>query len=120
VEAVGASGLCVDLRLGQAPISASPPVAVAVARIAGEGLTNAVRHADATRITVSVADAPEGLVPQVADDGCGVVAPRAGGVGLSSMRERAEAVGGTLRSDADPGRGTLVCAVLDVRAPSRS
>jgi signal transduction histidine kinase len=112
VEAVGAAGLCVDLQLDHAPTSATSAVAFAVARIAGEALTNAVRHADATRITVSVADEPEGLVLQVADDGSGTVAPRPGGVGLSSMRERAEAVGGTLRVDAVPGRGTLVRAVL--------
>jgi len=56
-------------------------------------------------------------VLEVADDGRGVVAPRAGGVGLSSMRERAEAVGGTLDIRATPGRGTLVRAVLPRGVP---
>jgi signal transduction histidine kinase len=48
----------------------------------------------------------------VRDDGCGAVAPRPGGVGLASMRERAEAVGGTLNIESVPGCGTLVRAVL--------
>jgi signal transduction histidine kinase len=56
------------------------------------------------------------LTVRVADDGCGSVAARPGGVGLSSMRERAEAVGGTLRIDATPGSGTRVLAVLPARA----
>jgi signal transduction histidine kinase len=112
VEAVSASGVCVDLSHGDDPVSAGPAVALVAQRIAGEALTNAVRHAGATRITVSLDDGPDGLTLQVLDDGCGAVAPRPGGVGLTSMRERAESVGGTLRIDATPGRGTLVRAVL--------
>jgi two-component system, NarL family, sensor kinase len=109
---VSASGVCVDLSHGDDPVSAGPAVALVAQRIAGEALTNAVRHAGATRITVSLDDGPDGLTLQVLDDGCGAVAPRPGGVGLTSMRERAESVGGTLRIDATPGRGTLVRAVL--------
>lgn len=112
IEAVGASGVCVRLQSPDGPISASPSVALAAQRIAGEALRNAVRHAKATRITVSVAQGVDGLVLQVTDDGCGAVAPRPGGVGLSSMRERAESVGGTLHIDVKPGQGTLVRAVI--------
>ena len=60
-------------------------------------------------------DAADGLTVRVVDDGCGSVSPRPGGVGLSSMRERAEAVGGTLHIDATPGGGTRVLAVLPAR-----
>jgi signal transduction histidine kinase len=115
VEAANASGVHVELQHPDAPISAGPSVAVAAQRIAGEALTNAVRHAGARRITVSVADATDVLTVRVADDGCGSVAPRAGGVGLSSMRERAEAVGGTLHIDATPGTGTRVVARLPAK-----
>jgi signal transduction histidine kinase len=117
VDAVAASGVCVELHLAAASISPGPAVSVAAQRIAGEALTNAVRHARASRITVSVVERDEHLVVEVCDDGQGVVAPRAGGVGLSSMRERAEAVGGTLHLDAVPGRGTVVRAVLPTGAP---
>jgi signal transduction histidine kinase len=112
VDAVVASGVCVALQHGGEVLSPGPAVSVAAQRIAGEALTNAVRHAQATRITVSVIDQGEHLVVEVCDDGRGVVAPRPGGVGLSSMRERAEAVGGTLHIAAAPGRGTVVRAVL--------
>jgi signal transduction histidine kinase len=112
VESAGAGGVCVELCHGGEPIRPGPAVSVAAQRIAGEALSNAVRHAGATRITVSVADDAGDLVLEVGDDGSGVVTARAGGVGLSSMRERAEAVGGTLHIDATPGRGTVVRVVL--------
>jgi len=113
---MAASGVCMELEHPDEAISSRPAVSVAAQRIAGEALTNAVRHARASRITVSVVDQGEHLVVQVCDDGRGLVAPRAGGLGLSSMRERAEAVGGTLHIDAAPGRGTLVRAVLPTGA----
>ena len=112
VEAANASGVCVELEHPEAPIAVGPSVAVAALRIAGEALANAVRHAGARRIVVSLVDTTDVLTVRVVDDGCGCVAPRAGGVGLSSMRERAEAIGGTLHIDAVPGTGTRVVAVL--------
>lgn len=112
VEAVGTGGACVELQHGSEPLALDPQVAVAAQRIAGEALTNAARHAGAARITVSVTVEAGHLVLRVCDDGSGLVAARAGGVGLSSMRERAEAVGGTLHLDATPGRGTVLRAVL--------
>jgi signal transduction histidine kinase len=48
----------------------------------------------------------------VTDDGTGVVVPRADGVGLGSMRERTEEIGGSFALSATPGRGTTVTAVL--------
>jgi signal transduction histidine kinase len=112
VEAVAASGVAVHLQHGDTPVTAPAAVVVAAQRIAREALANAVRHAGANRIEVCVEDEPERLVVVVRDDGCGVVTPRPGGVGLSSMRERAEAVGGTLSIESAPGLGTLVRAVL--------
>lgn len=49
---------------------------------------------------------------EISDDGSGEVMPRAGGVGLASMRRRAEAVGGLLHLRAVPGVGTTVTATL--------
>ncbi len=53
---------------------------------------------------------------EVSDDGCGDVTPRAGGVGLDSMRRRAESVGGLLHLTAVPGAGTTVVATLPMGA----
>jgi signal transduction histidine kinase len=87
-------------------------VAVAAQRIAGEALTNAVRHAAATTVRVSLECRPGRLLVEVADDGTGDLRPRPGGVGLHSMRQRAEGIGGTLSIVGRPGAGTRVSADL--------
>ena len=92
------------------------PAAVEVAayRIVQEALGNAARHARAGSIQLTLSLAPDGLVVRVGDDGTGVVVPRADGVGLGSMRARAEEIGGSFVLDASPGRGTTVTATLPV------
>lgn len=90
------------------------PAAVEVAayRIVQEGLSNASRHAQAQRVRVDLAVRGGDLVVTIADDGTGAVVPRPHGVGLGSMRERAEEVGGRFDLRADPGLGTTVTATL--------
>jgi two-component system, NarL family, sensor kinase len=92
------------------------PAAVEMAayRIVGEALTNVARHAHATRCTITV-ELCDALVLTVVDDGVGLPTAGRRGVGLDSMRERAEELGGTcaLRS-VDP-HGTAV----EVRMPLR-
>ncbi|HST64648.1 MAG TPA: sensor histidine kinase [Mycobacteriales bacterium] len=79
-------------------------------RITTEALTNAARHSVAGRVQVTL-DAPAGaLVITVADDGSGV-GTATPGVGLTSMRRRAETLGGELGIDSDP-TGTTVTATL--------
>ena len=91
------------------------PAAVEVAayRIITEAMTNAARHAGATRIEVRLALADgDGLRIEVSDDGTG---PRSGwqpGFGLISMRERAAELGGTCQAGPDPAGGGLVVAAL--------
>jgi signal transduction histidine kinase len=86
------------------------PAAVEVAayRIVQEALTNAGRHSGAAVVEVSLAVANGTLDLQIRDDGTGEVAPRPDGVGLLSMRERAEEIGGTFSLRAVPGSGTQV------------
>jgi signal transduction histidine kinase len=71
-------------------------------RIVQEALTNAVRHAGASRITVRVGYGPDALALTVTDDGRG---PAGGpsGHGLTGIRERAAAHGGTARTGPGPG-----------------
>lgn len=91
------------------------PAAVEVAayRIAAEAVHNALRHARPTRVEVRVSR-ERGLVVVVRDDGVGI-GPTAGpGVGLASMRRRAEELGGTLAVESF-GAGTIVRAALPVR-----
>ena len=73
--------------------------------IACEGLTNAIKHADASKITVSAARANERLVISVVDDGRGGAAATHGS-GLAGLADRVEAQGGTLRLASSAATGT--------------
>lgn len=102
----------IDIR-GRLP--ALPPlVAAHTYRIAAEALTNAVRHAGCSAITVTLASAPEAVTLVIADDGVGMPAdPRPGGHGLRSMHGRAETIGARLDIGPGPGgRGTAVALAL--------
>jgi signal transduction histidine kinase len=96
-------------------------------RVAQEALSNALRHARARQ--VRIAAAADGTVARlrVRDDGIGfdleALGARDGdesrGMGLLSMRERVEALGGTLQIETVPDRGTLVEASLPSRGKER-
>ncbi|HET6550081.1 MAG TPA: GAF domain-containing sensor histidine kinase [Solirubrobacter sp.] len=105
------SGRAIELRVCDAPRLAPGP-ATQVLRIAQEALGNALRHADAQRIEVRLQNGDGRLVLSVADDGVGFDpgAPEIRGqrLGLTSMRERATELGGTLRITSSPGEGTTV------------
>jgi signal transduction histidine kinase len=99
------------------------PAAVEVAayRIASEALTNVARHARATTCEVTlVRDQDSALVVTVADDGKGIPAGAAAGVGLVSLRERAAELGGRCSVECPPDGGTVVRAVLPADGGSRS
>jgi signal transduction histidine kinase len=91
-------------------------------RVAEEALSNAVRHSGASAVTVRLAGADGGdVVLSVADDGQGFdpaarsIASRR--LGLTSMRERVEALGGTLEITSAAGRGTTVQASVPRSRP---
>ena len=90
-----------------------PDTEVALFRIAQEALTNVARHAQARHAVVEFrADGPN-VVLTIEDDGAGFdeKAERLKmGHGLMAMRERAEAVGGTLEARSEKGRGTRITA----------
>jgi signal transduction histidine kinase len=90
------------------------PAAVEVAayRIVQEALTNVVRHAGVTAADVRLRVAAGALELSVGDAGCGVPAQRRAGVGTTSMRERAEELGGSCAVTAGPEGGTLVSCRL--------
>ena len=83
-----------------------------VFRVAQEALHNAVRHAAATRVDVSIVASEDGIDVTVRDDGVGFdpsdPAVRSTRLGLTSMRDRAQALGGRLTIDSSPGAGTIV------------
>jgi signal transduction histidine kinase len=101
-------------------------------RVAQEAVSNALRHADAARITVTLEQAGDHVRLVVEDDGDGLASgparqpatnggqppPFGNGVGLPSMRSRADALAGQLTLASPPGGGTVVALEFPVRAPT--
>ncbi len=87
-------------------------------RIVQEALANVARHSRAAHVRVGVRISPHTLHVKVVDDGRGFTpaadlsAGTAGHMGLQSMRERAELLGGTVTVQSTPGRGTCVRATI--------
>ena len=102
----------------QRDLPAQAPLATKIAlyRIIQEALNNAWRHADGAAPTVTVTGSDRRLIIEVADPGPGFDPAVAEGsethLGLVSMRERAESLGGQFRIDSAPGRGTTAIATL--------
>ncbi|GAA3214965.1 sensor histidine kinase [Actinocorallia longicatena] len=99
------------LRAGDLP-PLPADVEEAAFRIVCEALHNAARHAGASRIKVSLEAVPGGLAVLVADDGTGLPPEPRQGLGLRSMRTRAEQVGGRLTLSSAPGDGLAVRVFL--------
>ncbi len=81
---------------------------------ASEAITNALKHAEATRIDVRLAVAGPALVVEVEDDGVGFVPADAGGHGLANMGDRIESLGGRLRIASSAGGGARLRAELPI------
>jgi signal transduction histidine kinase len=118
VETVRAPGLAVELSLPDDLEAIPRQTGAAVYRITREALTNIVRHANASKASVQV-DHHNGQVElAVRDNGAGVGNGRrrdsGTGHGIVGMRERAEALGGSLSAGPDSDGGFLVTASLPV------
>lgn len=116
-------GLAIHLHVTAAADELGEDQQLAVFRIIQESLSNIIRHARARNVWISVARETSmrrhSLSVTVRDDGRGFSPPpgwvhmeEQGHLGLSLMTQRAESVGGTIRIDAAPGRGTAVRARL--------
>ena len=125
---VALEGLCYDfgertglnlkyrgLELPELPTT----VALSIYRLVQEALTNIAKHAEARQARVELTRDDGYLCVDVVDDGKGFVPEaedprRRGGIGLVSMRERAELLGGTLELETSPGQGTHLTARIPV------
>ena len=94
-----------------------PPLKTAIYRIIQEATNNVVTHSGARNIWLTMKSVGQHIELRIADDGSGfnpgkfsVPDENARGLGLASMRERAEATGGRLRIESQDGRGTAVVA----------
>ncbi len=111
-----ADGLAVQVAADAGLSALDPEVEAAAYRIALEALTNVHRHARATHCTIRLSADDHQVRVNVQDDGRGLPPMRREGVGLASMRHRAESLGGALevRSGSD---GTSVTAHLPRQRP---
>jgi signal transduction histidine kinase len=91
----------------------SEPIEVAAYYVASEALANATKHAQASRIEVSLAARGRSLVMSIRDDGVGGADP-ARGSGMAGLTDRVQALGGTIRVSSPPGEGTHITAELPV------
>ncbi|WP_042363893.1 sensor histidine kinase, partial [Streptacidiphilus neutrinimicus] len=132
---LGGRNLLIDVELRPDPLPELPAaVEVALYRIASEALHNVVRHSGARRARLCLGVADDAVLLEVSDDGRGLDGParqaaaggvhagavhaggvRPGGVGLRSMSERAQELGGTLCVQGGPD-GVEGCAGVVVRA----
>lgn len=106
-------GLAVVAELGTEP---DAPLAVkeALARIAQEAMHNVVKHANASEVTLRLAQSPDEIVFDLHDNGAGFDASQSfpGHLGLRSMRERAARFRGALAIESEPDRGTRLRVVI--------
>jgi signal transduction histidine kinase len=110
-RARAAGSLVVELDLPAEP-DLSLEARHGLLRIASEAIHNVVKHARASRLGLSLKLEAGCAALEVCDDGQGFAVGQEapGHMGLSTMRERAEALGGTLRVESRPGQGTRVVA----------
>jgi two-component system, NarL family, sensor kinase len=84
----------------------------ALYRVCQEAVSNAIKHARAHQVEVTAQVSERLLMLTISDDGDGIPAARRKGLGLTSMRERLEALGGVLRILPRAPRGTVIeCAL---------
>jgi signal transduction histidine kinase len=104
------SAIPVDLDI-TTDVRLAEPIEVAAYFVASEALANAAKHSQASRIDVSLEQRDPSLLLSVRDDGVGG-ADTARGSGLVGLNDRVEALGGSIRVDSRPGKGTQIVAQL--------
>jgi NarL family two-component system sensor histidine kinase LiaS len=103
------NGIAADLKVDASSIAL--PEAETLFRVTQEALANVARHSQAGKVTVELAREDNEIILTVEDDGAGFDMGRVEkGVGLDSMRERLEAIGGQLEISSQRSGGTRVMA----------
>jgi PAS domain S-box-containing protein len=113
------TGIRCEVAVATAVACPDRDVATALFRIVQEALTNVARHANASRVRVTLASDAHGLRLAVADDGRGITEAEHSGsrsLGLLGMRERARLFGGRIDIAGSPHGGTTVTATIPAAA----
>jgi signal transduction histidine kinase/ligand-binding sensor domain-containing protein len=114
-----AVGLEFSVRGTRRPLT--PEIETVALRVGREAVANALKHASATTIAVSLDYGSQALTLEIRDDGEGIAAGAAeaasanGHLGIAGMRARTHGAGGTINIESEPGRGTMVRMVMPVK-----
>lgn len=114
LDEVGRAGLPVELHVEGERFPLPPAIDLSAYRIVQEGLTNALKHAHASKADVTLGYAPHELRIDVRDDGRGTVSLDGGGYGLVGVRERVKIFGGDMTAGRAPDGGFALSARLPI------
>ena len=109
------TGIAYTLTLPTEEVGLEPARVTALFRIFQEALTNVIRHAEASTVTVRVTMQPDALCLEVIDNGKSITPERLthrNSLGILNMRERAQLWGGTVTIQGQPGAGTTVTVYM--------
>ncbi|MDF2387721.1 sensor histidine kinase [Nostoc ellipsosporum NOK] len=103
--------------VGDQPLSEE--VKLVFCRVTQEALTNTIKHAKATQISVSLHSNLQQIALRIRDNGCGFNLKDipSGHFGIQIMRERAELIGASFNLDSHPGKGTEILLIWDLVKP---
>jgi PAS domain S-box-containing protein len=115
------TGLSIEI-VGELETRFAVRIEAAVYKIVEEALTNVMRHASASSVTITLRQSGDALSVEIEDDGEGFEPERraltaGSGMGLLCMEERARLLDGTLRIESAPGKGAVVRAMLPIPPP---
>jgi two-component system sensor histidine kinase UhpB len=114
---------CPEIAWDVAPWDCWPELsaeqAVPLHRIMQEAVSNAVRHSGARHVSIDCVRDRDSVIVRVSDDGSGIGERAGTGFGLAGMRDRIEALGGTLDIATTAGQGTVIAARLPLAGRTR-
>ena len=119
IERVGRAGLPVRLQVEGDAVPLPRAVDLSAYRIVQEGLTNSLKHANASQADVTVRYGPESVQLEVRDDGVGAGTSDGLGHGLVGVRERVKIYGGEMDAGTAPEGGFVLRARLPVEGRRR-
>jgi two-component system NarL family sensor kinase len=115
-ELRSARNILIDLTVGDLPDQLQPSISLSLYRIAQETMHNIITHSQANNVQVELGADATRILLRIVDDGVGFdPSHKAGGLGLESMRQRVQAVGGFIDISSSPNSGTQI----EVRVPYR-
>jgi signal transduction histidine kinase len=119
-------GIRVDIQTFGRDDSLPADVAAVLYRLVQEGLTNVLKHANASKVSIVLEKKPDGLALVLEDDGTGfdpenvgriaAAGGRTSGLGLPGMKERVALLGGTIAIESAPGKGSTIFVQIPLEA----